>query len=268
MRELRTKLTKELRYTQCLSMERFFTDYGAIGQVFASFAAGLISFLSPCVLPLVPGYISIISGSSLDQLKATQDDGTLLRTVLMNSIMFIIGFSITFILLGATATWLGQVLLSRMRLLGQIAGLILIAFGIHLIGIVKFNFLYRDKRFHNIEKPRGLFGALVLGLAFAFGWTPCIGPILAGIMTIASTKETVAEGMFLLAVYSAGLGIPFLLTSLGLNKFLTFYGRFKKHFHVVEVASGVLVIAIGVLILTGSLARLATWFTFLNRFAL
>ncbi|HEY2982085.1 MAG TPA: cytochrome c biogenesis protein CcdA [Anaerolineales bacterium] len=249
-------------------MERFFSDYGTIGQVFAAFAAGLISFLSPCVLPLVPGYISIISGSSLEQLKEQQNDSSLLRTVLLNSIMFIVGFSITFILLGATATWIGQILLSRMRLLGQIAGLILIVFGFHLIGIVKFNFLYRDKRFHNVQKPRGLLGALVLGLAFAFGWTPCIGPILAGILTIASTKQTVAEGMFLLAVYSAGLGIPFLLTSLALNKFLTFYGRFKKHFHAVEVVSGALVIAVGVLILTGNLARLASWFSFLQRFAL
>jgi cytochrome c-type biogenesis protein len=237
-------------------------------SVFTAFIAGLVSFLSPCVLPLVPGYISIISGASLEQLKAREKDSSLFRTVLLNSIMFIIGFSITFILLGASATWIGQILLSKMRLLGQIAGLILIAFGIHLTGLVKINALYKDKRFHNLEKPRGLVGALVLGLAFAFGWTPCIGPILAGIMTIASTKQTVTEGMFLLGTYSAGLGIPFLLTSLALNKFLAFYGRFKKHFHAVEVASGILVIAIGLLILTGSLSRLATWFTFLNRFAL
>src|SRR5215471_3260837 len=233
---------------------------------FYAFAAGLISFLSPCVLPLVPGYISIISGTSLDRLKA--NDASLLRTVLLNSVMFIAGFSITFIMLGATATWIGQFLLSRHRLLEQLAGLILIVFGIHLMGILKINFLYKDKRFHNVEKPRGLFGALVLGLAFAFGWTPCIGPILAGIMTIASTKETVTEGMFLLAVYSAGLGIPFLLTSLALNQFLAFYGRFKRHFHAVEVVSGALVIAVGLLILTGSLSRLATYCSFLNRFAL
>src|SRR5215467_8087269 len=237
-------------------------------SIFAAFIAGLISFLSPCVLPLVPGYISIISGSSLDQLKANEKDASLSRAVLVNSIMFIVGFSITFIFLGATATWVGQFLLSRMRLLGQIAGIILIVFGIHLTGIFKINFLYKDKRFHNVEKPRGLLGALVLGLAFAFGWTPCIGPILAGILTIASTKQTVLEGMFLLAIYSAGLGLPFLLTSVALNKFLAFYGRFKKHFHAVEVVSGALVIAIGVLILTGSLSRLATYFSFLNRFAL
>lgn len=237
-------------------------------SVLYAFGAGLVSFLSPCVLPLVPGYISIISGSSLDQLKAQERDSSLFRTVLMNSIMFIIGFSVTFILLGATATWVGQLLLSRMRLLGQLAGLLLIVFGIHLTGLVKINFLYRDKRFHNVEKPRGLLGAFVLGLAFAFGWTPCIGPILASIMAIASTRETVGQGMFLLAVYSAGLGIPFLLTSVALNKFLAFYGRFKKHFRAVEVASGALVIVVGVLILTGSLTRLATWFSFLNRFAL
>jgi cytochrome c-type biogenesis protein len=237
-------------------------------SVFTAFIAGLVSFLSPCVLPLVPGYISIVSGSSLDQLKARSKEASLFRTVLLNSVMFIVGFSITFILLGASATWIGQVLVSRMRLLGQLAGLILIVFGIHLMGIFKINFLYKDKRFHNVEKPRGLFGALVLGLAFAFGWTPCIGPILAGILTLASTKQTVSQGMFLLAIYSAGLGIPFLLTSLALNKFLTFYGRFKKHFHAVEVVSGALVIAVGVLILTGSLTRLATWLSFLNRFAL
>jgi cytochrome c-type biogenesis protein len=235
---------------------------------FAAFSAGLISFLSPCVLPLVPGYISMISGFSLDQLKTKENDASLFRIVLLNSIMFIVGFSITFILLGASASWIGQILAARMSLLRQLSGLVLIVFGIHLTSLFKINFLYRDKRFHNVEKPRGFLGALVLGLAFAFGWTPCIGPILAGILTIASTKENVTEGMFLLGVYSAGLGIPFLLTSVALNRFLSFYGRFKKHFHAVEVVSGALVIAIGVLIMTGSLTRLATYFTFLNRFAL
>ena len=237
-------------------------------SILYAFGAGLFSFLSPCVLPLVPGYISIISGFSLDQLTAEEKDSSLLSRVLLNSIMFIVGFSITFIMLGATASWLGQLLLAHQRLFGRLAGLLLIVFGIHLTGLVKINALYRDKRFHNVQKPRGLVGALVLGLAFAFGWTPCIGPILASIMTIASTRETVTQGMFLLAVYSAGLGIPFLLTSIALKHFLTFYGRFKKHFHAVEVLSGALVIAVGVLILTGSLTRLATWFSFLNRFAL
>jgi len=245
----------------------YITDYSALGQIAVAFAAGLISFLSPCVLPLVPGYISIVSGSSLEQLKA-QKEASLFRTVLTNSITFIIGFSITFIVLGASATWIGQVLVSWRQLLDKIAGLVLIVFGVHVLGIVKINALYQDKRFHSVEKPRGAVGALFLGLAFAFGWTPCLGPILAGILAIASTKQTVTEGMFLLAVYSAGLGIPFLITSLALNKFLSFYGRFKKHFHAVEMVSGALVIAVGVMMVTGSLTRLATWFSFLNRFAL
>jgi cytochrome c-type biogenesis protein len=244
------------------------TDYSAIGQIAVAFVAGLVSFLSPCVLPLVPGYISIVSGSSLDQLKAQDKDVSLSRTVLLSSVVFIIGFSITFVLLGASATWFGQVLVSRRYLFDKIAGLILIVFGVHVLGIVKINALYQDKRFHNVQKPRGVLGAFVMGLAFAFGWTPCLGPILAGILTIASTKQTVAEGMMLLGVYSAGLGIPFLLTSLALNQFLSFYSRFKKHFHAVEMVSGALVIAVGVLMVTGSLTRLATWFSFLNRFAL
>src|SRR5438552_1260366 len=243
------------------------TDYSAMGQIAVAFIAGLISFLSPCVLPLVPGYISIVSGSSLEQLKA-QKETSLRRTVLTNSITFIIGFSITFIVLGASATWLGQVLVSWRQLLDKIAGLVLIVFGVHVLGIVKINALYQDKRFHSVEKPRGAIGALFLGLAFAFGWTPCLGPILAGILAIASTKQTVTEGMLLLGVYSAGLGIPFLITSLALNKFLSFYGRFKKHFHAVEMVSGALVIAVGLLMVTGSLSRLAAWFSFLNRFAL
>jgi cytochrome c-type biogenesis protein len=244
------------------------TDYSSIGQIAVAFGAGLISFLSPCVLPLVPGYISIVSGSSLEQLKAQDKQASLLRTVLMNSITFIVGFSITFIILGASATWLGQVLVSWRLLLDKIAGLVLIVFGVHVLGIVKINALYQDKRFHNVDAPRGAAGSLVLGLAFAFGWTPCLGPILAGILAIASTKQTVSDGMLLLGVYSAGLGIPFLLTSLALNQFLSFYSRFKKHFHAVEMVSGALVIAVGILMVTGSLTRLAAWFSFLNRFAL
>ncbi len=236
--------------------------------IFTAFAAGLISFLSPCVLPLVPGYISIISGFTLDQLKVESGKSSLQRSVLLNSVMFIAGFSITFITLGASATWLGQILLSKVAVLYRIAGIVIIAFGLHLLGIFKINFLYRDKRFHQVAKPRGIAGSLVLGLAFAFGWTPCIGPILAGVLAIASTKETVIDGVFLLAAYSLGLGIPFLMTSMALNRFLRFYSRFKQHFRVVEVASGVLVTAVGILVLTNNLSRLAFWFSFLNRFAL
>ena len=236
-------------------------------SVFAAFAAGIVSFLSPCVLPLVPGYISIVSGVSLEQLQADRS-ASMTRMVVLNSVFFICGFSVTFITLGASATLLGQVIMGQMAILYRIAGVVIIIFGLHLMGIFKIPFLYQDKRFHNVNKPRGMFGAFILGLAFAFGWTPCIGPILAGILTFASTRETVYQGIYLLAIYSAGLGLPFLLTSLGLNKFLSFYGRFKHHFHTVEVVSGVLVITVGVLILTNNFTRLSGYLGFLNRFAL
>lgn len=237
-------------------------------SVITAFAAGVISFLSPCVLPLVPGYISIVSGFSLEQLQSAQKEDGLMRVVIINSLLFIVGFSVIFIALGASATTLGQLLMSRMTILYRIAGIVIVIFGLHLTGLIKIPFLYQDKRFHNVAKPRGMFGAFVLGLAFAFGWTPCIGPILAGILTYASTKETVTQGVFLLAVYSAGLGLPFLLTSLGVKKFLSFYGRFKRHFRLVEVISGALVIAVGLLILTNNFTRLAGYLSFLNRFAL
>ncbi len=236
-------------------------------SVFAAFAAGIVSFLSPCVLPLVPGYISIVSGVSLEQLQSDRSR-SMTRMVVLNSVLFIVGFSITFIAMGASATLLGRVIMGQMAILYRAAGVVIIVFGLHLMGIFKIPYLYQDKRFHNVDKPRGMFGAFVLGLAFAFGWTPCLGPILAGILTFASTRETVYQGIFLLAVYSAGLGVPFLATSLSLNPFLSFYGRFKHHFRAVELVSGALVITVGVLILTNNFTRLSGYLGFLNRFAL
>ncbi len=237
-------------------------------SIIGAFAAGTISFLSPCVLPLVPGYISMVSGISLDRLQAeSEGDPKIARVVLLNSVFFILGFSLTFITLGASASAIGQIVMSRMSILYRLAGLLIIIFGLHLIGIFKIPFLYQDKRFHNV-KPRGMAGAFVLGLAFAFGWSPCLGPILAGILTVASTRETVNEGVGLLAVYSAGLGLPFLLTSVGLNRFLSFYSRFKHHLRKVEVVSGVFVVAIGTLILTNTLTRFNSYLGFMNDFVL
>ena len=233
------------------------TDYSAAGQIAVAFIAGLVSFLSPCVLPLVPGYISIVSGSSLDQLKASEKDASLLRTVLLSSVMFIIGFSVTFVLLGASATWIGQVLVSRRELLDKIAGLILIVFGIHVLGIVKINALYQDKRFHNVGKPRGVIGAFVLGLAFAFGWTPCLGPILAGILAIAAAQNTIGQGIRLLAAYSMGLAIPFFAAALAINQFFSAFARIRKHYHVIELASGALLVVIGILIFTNRFTIIA-----------
>src|SRR6187399_1810436 len=173
-----------------------------IALLLTAFAGGLVSFLSPCVLPLVPGYLSIISGYSLDQLKEGSGNAALKRSVVMNSLMFIIGFSITFIALGASATTLGQVLLARKQILYQIAGVVIIVFGLHVLGVFKIGALYQDKRFHDVQKPRSAWGVLLFGLVFAFGWTPCIGPILAGILGIASSQQTVWQGVLLLAIYS------------------------------------------------------------------
>ena len=233
----------------------------------AAFTAGLISFLSPCVLPLVPGYISMISGASVQDLKDGGDAG-MLRKVLLHSLLFIAGFSVVFISLGASASWLGQILLSRMSLLYKIAGLVIIIFGLHMTGLVKIGLLYRDKRFHSAGKAATPGGAFLIGLAFAFGWTPCIGPILAAILTLAASQGTILSGVFLLAIYSAGLAVPFLMTSLGVNHFLRFYQRFRSHLHQVEVFGGVVLIILGAMIMTNQFTRLAGYLSFLNRFAL
>jgi cytochrome c-type biogenesis protein len=239
----------------------------SIGFAIATaFFAGLLSFLSPCVLPLVPGYISIISGFSLDQLKGKAQDASLKRAVMMSSVMFILGFTISFIALGATATALGKLLLTRMPILRNIAGIIMIIFGLHVLGVFRINALYQDKRMHNVQTSSGMLGALVLGLVFALGWSPCLGPILSGILGLASEQETVVRGMFLLFVYSTGLGIPFLMTSLGLNRFLAFYNRFKRHFRALEIVSGILILGVGVLILTDQMTRLNAYFQFLSDF--
>jgi cytochrome c-type biogenesis protein len=229
--------------------------------------AGVISFLSPCVLPLIPGYISMLSGASVEELKLG-GDAALAGRVFRNAIAFVIGFSVVFVSLGASATAVGAFLLSRRTVFNVVAGLVIIVFGLHLTGLIKIPFLYRDARLKTGAPKRGLFGAFVLGFAFAFGWTPCIGPILAGILTVAATRKTVFAGMFLLAVYSAGLAIPFLLTSLGVGQFLKFYGRFRKHLQAVEVGSGVLLILIGILIAFNRFTVLSGYLSFLNRFSL
>lgn len=233
----------------------------------AAFTAGLISFLSPCVLPLVPGYISMISGASVDELKS-DNKAEVFRKVLFHSLLFIAGFSVVFISLGASATWLGQVLLSRMSLLYKVAGIVIILFGLHLAGVLKIGFLYKDKRFHAAGKPATAAGSFLIGLAFAFGWTPCIGPILAAILTLAASQDTVSAGIVLLATYSLGLAVPFFLTSLGINRFLGFYSRFRTHLHQVEVFSGIILIVLGAMIYTNQFTRLAGYLSFLNRFAL
>jgi cytochrome c-type biogenesis protein len=232
-----------------------------------AFLAGVVSFLSPCVLPLVPGYISMLSGASIEELK-NEASGELLRRVLRNSLAFIVGFSLVFVVLGASATWVGKFLLTQRTAFNIIAGVIVIIFGLHLTGLIKIPLLYREARLDTGAPRRSLGGAFLLGFAFAFGWTPCIGPILAAILAIAAQRQTVYQGMFLLLVYSAGLAIPFLITSLGLSGFLKFYKGFRKHLQAVEVASGVLLIALGTLMAFNKLTILSRYFSFLNRFSL
>ena len=232
----------------------------------AAFVAGLISFLSPCVLPLVPGYVSLISGASLDNTQTPEQ--RLLGRVMANSLMFILGFSIVFIALGAAATGIGQLTHQYYRYLTRIAGVIIIIFGLHLTGIWKIKAFYADKRMHSVKGSSSPWGSFLVGFAFAFGWTPCIGPILATILTFAASEDSVLKGILLLAVYSAGLAVPFLLTSLGIDRFLAFYSRFRRHLHTVEVVSGVLLIAVGVLVLTRHLTILSGYLSFLNRFSL
>src|SRR5215469_948539 len=232
----------------------------------AAFVAGLLSFLSPCVLPLVPGYVSLISGASVDELQS--QERRVLGTVMLHSITFVLGFSVVFIALGAVATSVGQLVNEYHSLLSKIAGVVVIIFGLHLTGILKIKALYADKRMHEVKGGSSAVGSFVVGFAFAFGWTPCIGPILATILVLASAQGTVMKGIILLAVYSLGLAVPFLLTSLGVDRFLAFYSRFRRHLHTVEVLSGILLVAIGVLIFLNNLRLLSGYLSFLNRFAL
>ena len=232
----------------------------------AAFLAGLVSFLSPCVLPLVPGYVSLISGVGVEELKG--QEVSLLRKVMLNSIAFIIGFSIVFITLGAISTEVGQVAARYKSLLAQVAGVVIILFGLHLTGILRIKALYADKRLHNVKGGSTAWGAFVIGFAFAFGWTPCVGPILAVILGFAAAQDSITKGILLLTIYSLGLAVPFLLTSLGIERFLNFYGRFRRHMHAIEIASGGLLIALGILLVFGRFTVLARYFSILNRFVL
>jgi cytochrome c-type biogenesis protein len=232
----------------------------------AAFLAGLVSFLSPCVLPLVPGYVSLISGAGVEELKAPES--RLLSKVMMNSVGFILGFSVVFITLGAISTEVGQLLARYKSLLAQIAGVVIILFGLHLTGLFKIKALYTDARLHSMKGGSTPWGAFVIGFAFAFGWTPCVGPILGVILTLAAAQDSVTKGILLLAVYSMGLAVPFLLTSLVIERFLKFYSRFRTHMHALEVASGGLLIALGILLVVGRFTIISNYLSFLNRFAL
>jgi cytochrome c-type biogenesis protein len=231
-----------------------------------AFVAGLVSFLSPCVLPLVPGYISLISGVGIEELKA--QEAAVFRKVMLNSIAFILGFSIVFVTLGALSTEVGQLAAQYKTTLSRVAGVLVIVFGLHLTGILRIKALYADKRLHGVKGGSTPWGAFVIGFAFAFGWTPCVGPILSGILLLAARENSVTKGILLLTVYSLGLAVPFLITALGIERFMKFYTGFRRHMHVIEVASGALLIILGVLLVSGKFTLLSHYFSFLNRFVL
>ncbi|MEQ1572846.1 MAG: cytochrome c biogenesis protein CcdA [Vicinamibacterales bacterium] len=233
----------------------------------AAFGAGLLSFISPCVLPLIPGYLSYISGLSLDEMRGVSvagvavSNGAQRSRVLLSSIAFILGFSLVFIALGASASAIGQLVMSRLTLLGRIAGAIIILFGLHTMGVFRIGWLYQEKRVQATRRPAGFLGAVLVGVAFAFGWTPCIGPILAGILAVAGAQSTVAEGVRLLGAYSMGLAIPFFAAALAINRFFSAFARIRRHYHAIEVTSGGLLVAIGVLIFTNRFTIIAQWLT-------
>jgi cytochrome c-type biogenesis protein len=230
----------------------------------AAFLAGLISFLSPCVLPLVPGYVSLISGAGLDELQTSH--GQLKRRVMVNSLAFILGFSLVFIALGAAATEVGQALGQYKAVLAREAGVLIILFGLHMTGLVTIKALYSDVRLHSVKGDSTVWGSFAVGFAFAFGWTPCVGPILSVILGFASAEGSALKGVLLLAVYSLGLAMPFLLTSLGIGAFLKFYSRFKRYMHAVEIFSGVVLIGLGELLVFDRFTLISSSLAFLGKF--
>jgi cytochrome c-type biogenesis protein len=225
-------------------------------SLFAAFSAGLLSFLSPCILPLIPAYLSFISGVSLSEMRREESDAKSSAKVLSNALFFVIGFSFVFVALGASATFLGKFLMAELGILRKVAGVLVILLGLLVLGVFRIGFLDQEKRYHHRTKSFGLLGSFLIGMAFALGWTPCIGPILAAILFLASTKETVAQGIGLLGVYSAGLGIPFLLAALAVHRFLRVSSWIKSHFQAIKIVSGLLLIAVGILMLTDDLTRI------------
>ena len=241
-------------------------------STYLAFIAGIVSFLSPCVLPLVPGYVSFMSGVSLREIQTDQTGSFFLtrqhRAVMYNSIFFILGFSTVFVLLGASATWIGTFLANKITIFSKVAGLVVVFLGLVKLGVVRPLLLLKEFSLPVDKVKAGIFGASLLGAAFAFGWTPCIGPVLGGILAFSGTLDHVNQGIWLLSVYSLGLGIPFFLTALCLQHFFSFFSQIKNHLNLVEKLTGLLLVAMGVLIFSDSLALIQSYIPFLNRFAM
>nr|WP_255561727.1 cytochrome c biogenesis protein CcdA [Pseudohoeflea sp. DP4N28-3] len=221
--------------------------------------AGLLSFFSPCVLPIVPPYLAWLAGMSFQQLSDDEIAPDAQRRIVVAAFFFVLGFATVFIALGATASVVGQSLARHFDTLAIIAGAIILVMGLHFLGVLRIGFLYREARVNVAKKPAGALGSYIVGLAFAFGWTPCVGPILAAILFVAAGRETALEGAGLLAVYAAGIGIPFLLAGIFASRFIRFAARFRKHMRIIEIAVGLLLVVTGILFMTGQMARIAQW---------
>jgi len=219
---------------------------------FASFVAGIVTFVSPCILPLIPAFISFIAGTSFEDVQSKASSTS---AVAMNTIFFALGFSVVFTLLGASASYLGNLVAEYRNVIRLAGGVIVIIFGLHISGILRIPFLYHEKRVNMRRISVGYFGSFMLGVAFSIGWTPCVGPILASILILASAQETVYRGMLLLAVYSAGLAIPFLLTAIFIERALRMFAQIKKYFKVIEISAGAILVLLGILLITNRLER-------------
>ncbi len=218
--------------------------------------AGLLSFLSPCVLPLVPSYLGFITGMSLDELT----EGERRRTAMLHALLFVSGFSLVFLLLGASATLIGQLLMQYQDWIARVGGVLIVLLGLHLTGVIRFGALLRERRIQLANRPAGYLGAVGIGIVFAAGWTPCIGPVLGAVLTYASTRATMASGMLLLAGYALGLAIPFLLAALATGTFLNATKRLRRFIPLFEKASGAVLILAGVLLATGTFTTLSGYF--------
>lgn len=226
--------------------------------VLIAFSAGLLSFLSPCVLPLIPSYVTFITGLSLDDVQHAR------RAALVHGVLFVLGFSLIFLAMGAGATLLGQSLLRHRDWISRIGGIIIIVFGLYLLGVLNVGFLARERRFHVADKPVGYFGTFLVGIAFGAGWTPCLGPILGSILVYTSSQADLGRGMGLLSAYSLGLAVPFLLSAVAIERFSTFFQRMRRQMVWVSRASGVIMIVIGIMLVTNYFTVLAAWLTTLT----
>ncbi|MBI3603305.1 MAG: cytochrome c biogenesis protein CcdA [Nitrospirae bacterium] len=231
----------------------------------AAFSAGLLSFVSPCVLPLVPSYISYITGLSLDQLADASERQRFRMPIIVNSLLFIAGFSCVFVAFGASASLIGQVLITYQEHLRKIGGLLIVIFGLYLLGVLKLNFLQTEKRLHFKSRPAGYAGSFLIGVAFAAGWTPCVGPVLGTILLYASTSDALTDGVALLTSYSLGLGLPLFLTALGVDRFLGYFKQVRAYLWGVTAVSGAFLVVVGVMIYANSLTMITS---FLERYGI